>query len=401
MMIGEETFKVQTNSLAAGTCVVASAAASQPMTSTHCDPPSLKILYAAGLSPNDSSLYRLWALERLGHRVVPLNSYEYEAGNALLRKISFRLAAGPSVERLNRNLLRMVEREQPDLVWTDKLLTMQPKTLVKLREMGVPTVSYMIDNPFGTRQDPGWRLYRKDIPYYDLHVVQRDANIADYKDRGARDVIKIQTAYEPTIHFLPPAGWSDADRNREVSFVGTPYDDRAETLAWLADQGVKVAISGNRLSWERALGAEDFSRLYCEGELYQQQYREAIWRSKINLSFLTWANKDEFVHKSFEIAGCGGFLLAERSEGHRQRFVEGEEAVFFTGREELAAQIARYLPDEAARARIAAAGQARAERDGYHNDRQVGLIMERMREIIGRRGAATETQSMAHAGTGA
>ena len=28
----------------------------------------MKILYAAGLSPNDSSLYRLWALERLGHR---------------------------------------------------------------------------------------------------------------------------------------------------------------------------------------------------------------------------------------------------------------------------------------------------------------------------------------------
>ncbi len=29
----------------------------------------MKILYAAGLSPNDTSLYRLWALERLGHTV--------------------------------------------------------------------------------------------------------------------------------------------------------------------------------------------------------------------------------------------------------------------------------------------------------------------------------------------
>ena len=37
----------------------------------------LRILYAAGLSPNDSSLYRLWAMERLGHRVVPLNAYDY------------------------------------------------------------------------------------------------------------------------------------------------------------------------------------------------------------------------------------------------------------------------------------------------------------------------------------
>jgi hypothetical protein len=344
----------------------------------------LKILYAASLSPNDSSLYRSWALERLGHRVVPLNAYEYAPGDSLLGKITFRLAAGPSVNRLNRDLLRMAEREKPDLVWTDKLLGMQPKTLDKLRAMGIATVSYMIDNPFGTRQDPGWRLYMKDIPHYDLHVVQRDANVAHYKDRGGRDVIKIQTAYEPTIHFPPPAGWSDADRDREVSFIGTPYDDRAQTLEWLAGLGFRVAISGNRRSWERALGAVAFGALYREGELYLQQYREAIWRSKINLSFLTHSNQDEFVHKSFEIAGCGGFLLAERSDGHLQRFREDEEAVFFTGRDELAEKIRRYLPDEAARARIAAAGRGRALRDGYHNDAQVGLVVERARQIIAR-----------------
>jgi spore maturation protein CgeB len=283
---------------------------------------------------------------------------------------------------------------------------MQPKTLDRLRAIGIATVSYMIDNPFGTRKDPGWRLYMQDIPHYDLHVVQRDANIADYKSRGARDVIKIQTAYEPTIQFPPPAGWSDANRDREVSFIGTPYDDRAETLAWLKEQGLDVAISGNDRQWKRALGEQRFSRLYREGELYLAQYREAIWRSKVNLSFLTHSNQDEFVHKSFEIAGCGGFLLAERSEGHLQRFREGEEAEFFTGREELVAKIRRYLPDEAARERIAAAGCARAERDGYYNDRQVDLIVERMRRIVPAVRTAAgkvqiEGQPVTDAGTGA
>jgi spore maturation protein CgeB len=272
---------------------------------------------------------------------------------------------------------------------------MQPATLERLRALGIATVSYMIDNPFGPRRDPGWRLYMRDIPFYDLHVVQRDANIADYMAHGARDVIKIQTAYEPTIHFPPPLTWSDADRDRDVSFIGTPYDDRAQTLEWLSTLGLKVAISGNRRSWRRALPPASFANLYREGELYLQQYREAIWRSKINLSFLTWSNQDEFVHKSFEIAGCGGFLLAERSEGHMQRFREDEEAVFFTGRDELAAKIRRYLPDEPARARIAAAGHARAARDGYHNDRQVSLIVERMTNILPQVQAAA--QPAAHA----
>jgi spore maturation protein CgeB len=339
----------------------------------------MKILYAAGLSPNDSSLYRLWALERLGHQVIPFNFFDYLPANPLVLKVVIRLAAGSAVDRFNRDLIQLAERERPDLLWSDKMLWMRPATLDRMRSLSIATVSYMIDNPFGPRQDPGWRLYVKGIPNYDLHVVQRDKNIADYKARGARDVIKIQTASEPTIHFPPPDGWSDKDRDREVSFVGTPYDDRADVLTRLS-QEFSVSISGNQRAWQRALSEEAFARLYREGELYQQQYREAIWRSKINLSFITHSNQDEFVHKSFEIAGCGGFLLAERSQGHMDRFREDEETVFFTGYDELAAKIRRYLPDDAARTRIAAAGHARAQRDGYHNDRQVALIVERIME---------------------
>jgi spore maturation protein CgeB len=340
----------------------------------------MKILYAASLSPNDSATYRLWALERLGHQIVPVNSIPYMPSNRLVRGLIYRAVIGPPVNHFNRDILQIAERERPDVLWADKMLWMRPNTLDKLRSMGIATVSYMIDNPFGPRQDPGWRLYMKDIPHYDLHVVQRDKNITDYRSHGARDVIKIQTAYEPTVHFPPPEGWSDRDRNRDVSFIGTPYDDRAANLTRLSES-FQVAISGNSNQWQRELSPEAFSKLYREGELYQQQYREAIWRSKINLSFITHSNQDEFVHKSFEIAGCGGFLLAERSQGHMDRFVEGEEAVFFTGYDELAAMIRRYLPNQEARQRIAAAGQRRALRDGYHNDRQVSLVLERVETI--------------------
>jgi len=342
----------------------------------------MKILYAAGLSLNDSSLYRLWALERLGHQVIPFNSLDYLPRNPIIRKVGHRLAAGPSVTRLNRDLLRLAEAEKPDLLWADKLLTMRPSTLDRMRAMDIATVSYMIDNPFGTRRDPGWRLYMKNIPFYDLHVVQRDKNILDYTSRGARDVIKIQTAYEPTLHFPPPSGWSDVDRNRNASFVGTPYDDRGKILSRLWREGIPIDVSGSPPHWARAMDPDAFKATFRSGELFRDDYREAIWRSRINLSFLTHSNQDEFVHKSFEIAGCGGFLLAERSAGHLQRFKEDEEAVFFSTFDELTEKIRRYLPDEAARQRIAIAGNLRGARDGYHNDRQVELILERIQSIL-------------------
>lgn len=346
----------------------------------------LKILYVAGLSLNDSSQYRLWALERLGHSVVSLNAYGYEPQSEFLKKIVYRVQSGPWVARLNRDILAMAEREKPDIFWADKLLSLRPETLDKLRSLGVVSVSYMIDNAFGPRRDPGWRLYRKDIPHFDLHVVQRDKNMADYKASGARDVIKIQTAYEPTIHFPPPAGWNDADRDRGVSFIGTPYDDRPQFLTRLWKEfDLPVVVSGG-LVWKKALGPEATAALYRgHGELFREEYREGIWKSKINLSFITHANQDEFVHKSFEIAACQGFLLAERSAGHLARFVEDEEAVFFSGIEECVARIRHYLPNPEARARIAAAGRARAVRDGYHNDAQVAAIVQRLQDLLAAR----------------
>lgn len=343
----------------------------------------MKILYAGPFSHGaSSSVLRLEALRRAGHSVETIDIDQFYEKSTLVRRINFRLIVGPSVARLNREILKRAASFQPDVFWGDKVLMLRPSTLDKLRAMGIASVSYMIDNAFGPRKDPGWRLYMKDIPHFDLHCTQREVNVTDYKARGARDVIKVQTAYDQTAHFPPPAGWSDADRNREVSFIGSPYDDRDRILVRLAQGGVPLSVSGARWMWEKKLTPEEMALVYREKELSGDAYREGIWRSKINLSFVTKSNHDEHAHKSFEIAGCGGFLLAERSPGHTERFVEDEEAVFFTSEEELRAKIARYLPDEAARARIAAAGRLRAQRDGYHNDHQVQLIVDRLETII-------------------
>ncbi len=338
------------------------------------------------LDERSTALYRMWALERTGQQAIPFDLGAIVRGTGLLWKINYKLGTrfgvGAIVAQFNRDLLKLAREHRPDVMWGDKLLFILPSTLDALRAMGITTVNYSIDNPFGPRRDHGWELYLKCIPHYDLHIVQRDQNVVDYKASGARDVLKIQTAYEPALQFPPPAGWSDKDRDREVSFIGTPYDERPEFLLRLKREfGCPVIVSGARWMWERRMQPAEMEEIFVGDEIYLKEYREAIWRSKINLSFLTHSNQDEFAHKSFEIAGCGAFLLVERSEGHLQRFVEGEEAVFFSSVEECAAQIRRYLPDEAARERIAAAGHRRAVESGYHNDGQVAKILQRIRNI--------------------
>ena len=341
----------------------------------------MKILYISQLEHGCSARARMLALQRMGHQIVPLDTNSYATKNRVLGKLAFLLSAGSNVQRLNRDILRLAAEHKPDLLWADKVLQLQPATVLCCRAMGIQTVCYMIDNAFGPRRDSGLRLYKKSIPCFDLHCTQRDVSVADLKRRGARQVIKIQTAYDLIAHFPPPQGWSDANRDRDVSFIGSPYDDRPEFLTQLSEAGFHVVISGAERAWKKALPPANFARLFREGVLMEDAYRTGIWRSKINLSFLTKSNQDEVAHKSFEIAGCGGFLMVERCEGHLSRFVEDKEAVFFSTVEECIRKIALYLPDEAARERIARAGRERAQRDGYHNDHQLRLILDRLQSL--------------------
>ena len=210
----------------------------------------MKILYVSQLEQGCSARARMLALQRMGHQIVPLDTNPYATKNRVLGKLSFLLAAGPNVQRLNRDILRLAAEHKPDLLWADKVLQLQPATVLRCRALGIQTVCYMIDNAFGPRRDSGLRLYKKAIPCFDLHCTQRDVSVADLKRRGARQVIKIQTAYDPIAHFPPPDGWSDADRDRDVSFIGSPYDDRAEFLTQLSQAGFHVVISGAERAWQ-------------------------------------------------------------------------------------------------------------------------------------------------------
>lgn len=341
----------------------------------------MKILYYGNMAADSSSPHRVRSLEQAGHEVVTRDSRMYWPRNLLLFKIIFRVLAGPWISRLNEDVLRMAREVRPDCLWSDKELRLRPATLQTLRAMGIISVSYVIDNPFGPRNDAGWRLYMGCVPEFDLHCTQREVSVQEYRRRGARDVLKIQTAFDSAAHVPPPEGWSDKDRDREVSFIGTPYDDRADVLDRLSQSGVAVVISGSENAWRKALSPDAFLRMFREGELSGPAYTRGIWRSKINLSFLTKSNQDEVTQKSFEIVGCAGFLLAERSAGHEDRFVEGAEAAFFGSFNELVATVRRYLPDEAARQSIAEAGHRRAVKSGYDNDTQMQRVMDRVEAL--------------------
>jgi hypothetical protein len=142
------------------------------------------------------------------------------------------------------------------------------------------------------------------------------------------------------------------------------------------EQHIPLVISGPR--WNKFLSPELFRRYVSHGYLSDAEYREAIWQSRINLSFVTHFNEEDIGHKSVEIAACQGFLLALRTEGHHALFEEDREAVFFSSLEECADKCRFYLDRPELREAIARRGCERAVRSGYDNDTQLTKILNRL-----------------------
>ncbi len=262
-------------------------------------------------------------------------------------------------------------------MWFDKPTFFTGGTIRAIQQTGALTVCYNLDNPFGPRNDGCWYQFKKVFRLFDLHCVPRTVDVARYSGWGL-PFVKVLLSYEPSMHFPPPASWSDADRSRQVSYIGAPYEERPAFLVGLAErQQIPLVISGAR-SWKEHLSSERFSRLFACGPLLGDDYREGIWKSKINLSFITRLNEEDIAHKAVEIAACQGFLLAIRTPGHQEIFEEDREAVFFSSVEECADKCRFYLPRPDLREAIAGRGRERAVRSGYDNDSQLRLVLDRL-----------------------
>ena len=341
------------------------------------------ILYAGPLDPGSTARHRMAALERLGFAAVPFNFAGYLRGTGRAANwLYHRLLAGPAVDRLNRDILAAARAAAPSYILVDKGIFLKPATVARLSKTVAPVIQYNLDNPFGGMGEPGWRHLIAAIPAYDVHFVPREVNIADYRRAGARQVIRVPLAYEPSVHFPPPPDWDEARRTIDVSFTGSPYDRRAEFLSsLLTEQGIATDIRGDR--WQRMLRPDIAAQLYKGPSLYDGAYRQRFWDSKICLSFITHANYDQVAHKSFEIAASGGFLLAEATDEHRAMFEDGVEAVFFTDLADCARLIREYLAEPELRRQVAMAGQRRAVESGYSNDARLERAFEMARLLLG------------------
>ncbi len=292
--------------------------------------------------------------------------------------------------RFNEELLDLVKKEKPDLVFvftfSDEL---DKKTLLRVKEM---------TKTLGWYADDSWRFYnysRTWFPYFTWNVTTYSWIPALAKRLGFQNVIRSQWAANPLASH--PV---EIKRDIEVSFVGQRNPERASVVDSLRRAGINVFVRG----WG-----------WPEGKASQEEMLQIISRSKITLNinsqrspwnieslgrllarrsinrfvpdfhvfrnFESWRRigVPQIKARPFELAACRTFVISGFADDLDDFYKEGEEMVFYRSTEDLIKKIKEYLPQDDLRERIAEAGYTRTLRDHTYEKRfrqifsQVGL----------------------------
>jgi len=333
----------------------------------------MRILFVGTLWQGATGRHRLAALRDLGHDVVDIDTTP-KKGPSILERILGRLGYHLDTVGVNSRILECVRESSIDLVWVDKMLSISRNTLLEIQRNvpGCGVLFYSPDDMMILRNQS--RQYLACLPLYDLHVTTKSYNVAELKALGANDVLFIDNAYDPHTH--RPIALTAEERAKwgaEVGFVGGFEQERYKLMLYLARSGVPVSVRGP--GWKQYSGRH--ANLDVQpGWLYGDDYARAICATKINLGFLRKVARDLQTTRSIEIPACGGFMLAERTEEHLHLFIEGEEAEFFDGIDELIKKTKHYLARDLERTRIADSGRRRCLTSGYSNHDRIRTILK-------------------------
>lgn len=323
---------------------------------------------------------RLDAFTSLGAEIwaVPhTTSGDLDLGYApptLVDRIAWKFGFARDSEDTNRNLLAVVADVRPHLVWIEKGTMIRPGTLAALRRRSEPPVLAAYSEDDMALVHNRTLAWARGLGHYDCVFTTKARNLAadELPALGARRAVAVDKAFDPSTHF--PIGLDDNERRvlgADTGFIGTYERERGDALLRLALEEFAVRVWG--YGWDAMHDAHPNLRLERRPVVNRPddlRFTKAVCATKINLGFLRRLNRDTHTDRSVEIPACGGFLLAERTEDHLRLFREGEEAEFFATPEEMVSKARKYLADETARRRIAAAGRERCIRSGYsHRDR--------------------------------
>lgn len=287
-----------------------------------------------------------------------VRTIDYRRGDLPIRILRFMPYFGGQVKasrQIETMILKSVNSYNPDLILTVKGESLNGLLLKKNKDKNCKLVNWFPD-PINH-----WGLIKRITPCYDLFFHFDPLVLRKLKKIGFKNVYYLPFASEVT-------DLNSKKKTFDISFVGTYSPFREKYLSYLSR--FDLNIWGDQRWYQSKL-----KKFVRGGRITQGKMKNVIMKSKININLHGFRPTEGTNLRTFEVTGCGGFLLTESVKDLARLFKLDKEIVTFTTPRELIEKSAFYLLNDYQRIGIAKAGYKRAQAKHSYKKRIKELLM--------------------------
>lgn len=313
-------------------------------------------------------------LESLGVEVhqYPAHDIVYDFISAnILNKVLYKTGIYTKYGQVNKALLDVARKVQPDIIWVFKGMEIFPDTLQELKK-DFKLANYNPDHPFIiSSHGSGNNNVTDSVGLYDLHLCY-SRNLQQHIE----EIYRIPTAFLPFGFELTETQFAAAAAAAEAEglcFLGNPDVKRLETVLAIAQQGLPIAVYGH--GWRKA----DFIR-YPNVQVFDATYGDEFWirlrQYRVQLNIFRKHNYGSHNMRSFEVPAVGGIQLTPYSKEQELFFEEGKEVFYYKDEQEMFRKIRKILEmskEAADQIRSQARNRSLKDDHSYHNRASMAL----------------------------
>lgn len=269
-----------------------------------------------------------------------------------------------------------ISRLRPSLALSIKSEGIQVPFLRKIKKkFGITLANWWIDDPAHLHRST------KLSPEYDYFFTCDPESVSIHEQVHCPHVSHLTFGCDPSLHRTVSLSAEERSTyGSDITFVGSMSSQRADVLRKLSGFNLKI--------WSRREFANfDGERIICRpvpptDSLYRHFTGQEVWGEEMvkvyNASKIVMNLHSQGVvgtnMRTFEVMGCGAFLLSDARDILDRLFRKGEEFVSFERNEELPGLIDYYLKNNDKRLTIARQGQEAVYRDHTYRHRMKQLL---------------------------
>ncbi len=326
----------------------------------------MKVLYIGGLKRSDgtkkNSYFEYLALKKIYKNIEQLNPDNFFIIPSISKRIFYNISPKIIEPLLNCFFLSHIKKNY-DLIYVNSTSAsyIGKKLIRNLKKKSNKIITLINDNPFTSRDKKRWKLYLEAAKYYNLTASYYKSRILMGKKVGIKNILLINPPYQKKVHARKKISNKQKKIiSNDVVVIATWFPERGIFFKKLIEKGLDIKIYGNR--WDKD---ENYSLIKSNivlGHVDHPDYSKIIQCAKISICLPSKGNFDGITRRSIEIPAIGTFLLAKRSQEHKDYFVENKEAVFFNNANDCYKKCLYYLRNNKLRNRIAKKGYIKVTR---------------------------------------